>query len=503
MWINLIIYFATFVIAVVAYFKWSFGYWKKQGVPYLPSSIPFGTMNNPFTLSEAIADEVFRQYMESKALGYKYVGLYGLTIPQFMVIDPQLIKNVLITDFQHFTDRGFYYNEMDDPLSAHLFSLAGQKWRRLRAKLTPTFTSAKMKTMSKFVVSCGYQLRDALAIRCAQGPIDIKDLLERYTTNVIGSCAFGIECNSFTDPNNDFCKYTKKQFLPTTFHNLKMFISFMFPSFAKMIRMKVITEEVTNFFMNTVRESVEIRKGTSEVRNDFLQILIELMKSERSDNNGDAITIEEVAAQAFLFFLAGFETSSSTMSFCLYELSQNQDVQQKVRDEIDAVLKKYDGEITYDALKEMEYMGCVINETLRKYPPVPVLNRKCVLDYQIPNTDVTIEKGINIVIPLIGLQRDPDYFDDPEKFDPDRFTKSNMEKMTQFSYMPFGEGNRICLGLRFGLMQTKIGLLLMLKNFKFSLSDKTQTPIQLNPICFVLSVKGGIWLNAEKISEAK
>ncbi|KAB0791090.1 hypothetical protein PPYR_02890 [Photinus pyralis] len=495
MWITLLIYIVTFAIAIVAYFKWSFGYWKKLGVPYLESSIPFGTMNNPLTLSESIADNVARQYKESKALGYKYVGLYGLTMPQFMVIDPELLKCVMIKDFHHFTDRGFYFNEKDDPLSAHLFTLTGQKWRRLRAKLTPTFTSAKMRTMNEFVVACGYQLRDALGVRCTQGPIEIKDLLERYTTNIIGSCAFGIECNSFTDPNNEFCMWTRKQFHPTAFQNFKMFISFMFPGFAEMIRMKVVTDGVTNFFMKTVRESIALRRKTGQVRNDFLQILIGLMEES------DGMTLEEVAAQAFLFFLAGFETSSSTMSFCLYELSLNPDIQQRVRDEINAVLKKYNGEITYDSLRELEYMSCVIDEVLRKYPPVPILNRKCVSDYKLPNTDITIKKGVNLVIPLIGLQRDPDYFPNPDKFDPERFNKKNVEKVTPFSYMPFGEGLRICLGLRFGLMQTKIGLLLMLKNFKFTLSDKTATPIELNPICFVLSVQGGIWLNAEKVAQ--
>ncbi|KAB0791091.1 hypothetical protein PPYR_02891 [Photinus pyralis] len=494
MWITLLVYIATFAIALVAYFKWSFGYWRKLGVPYLECSIPFGTLSNPFALVESIADGVARQYKESKALGYKYVGLFGMITPQLMLLDPELVKAVLIRDFQHFTDRGFYSNEKEDPLSAHLFTLTGQKWRRLRAKLTPTFTSAKMKTMNELVVACAHQLRDAIAERCAQGPIDIKDILERYTTNIIGSCAFGIECNSFTDPNSEFCMWTSQQFHPATFQSIKMFISFVFPGFSHSIGLKVTPEGVSKFFMKTVRESIELRRRTGQVRNDFLQILIGLMEGE------DAMTFEEVVAQAFLFFLAGFETSSSTMSFCLYELSLNSDIQQKVRDEANAVLKKYNGEIAYDSLKELEYMSCVINEVLRKYPPVPTLNRRCVSEYALPDTNIPIRKGLDIVIPLIGMQRDPDYFPDPEKFDPERFNKANIAKVPPFCYMPFGEGNRICLGLRFGLMQTKIGLMLMLKNFKFTLSDRTENPIRFNPNCFVLSVKGGIWLKAERIA---
>lgn len=88
----------------------------------------------------------------------------------------------------------------------------------------------------------------------------------------------------------------------------------------------------------------------------------------------------------------------------------------------------------------------ILTETLRKYPPVPFITRKCVKDYKVPDADLIIEKGTSIMIPIRGIHHDEEHFPDPQKFDPDRFSEANKHMIKHFSYMPFGEGNRICIG---------------------------------------------------------
>lgn len=418
--------------------------------------------------------------------------------PLYMTVDPECIKNIISKDFNHFTDRGIFYNERDDPLSAHLFSIGGDKWKHLRTKLTPTFTSGKMKMMFQTLVDCGNQMMEFIEkLEQKNECMDVKEVCACYTTDVIGSCAFGIECNCFKDPNAEFRFYGNKVFKTTKMQTAKLFFGFVSPKLARKLRFKTLDEGVAKFFMNAVKSTVQYREENNYVRKDFMQLLIELKNN--ADGTKNQLTIEEIAAQAFVFFLAGFETSSTTMTFCLFELAKNQQMQKKVREEILQVLAKHDGQITYEGMQEMKYLGQVIDETLRMYPPLPILNRTCTKPYTLPDTDITIEEGTNISIPIYGIQHDPEYFPDPERFDPDRFSDENKGNIIPYTYLPFGEGPRVCIGLRFGVMQARVGLTTILKNFVVNLNEKTQLPLVCDPYSFTYNTIGKIWLDVKKI----
>ncbi|XP_068081654.1 cytochrome P450 6B4-like [Anabrus simplex] len=192
--------------------------------------------------------------------------------------------------------------------------------------------------------------------------------------------------------------------------------------------------------------------------------------------------------------MAGFETTSTTMSFCLHELAVNPDIQRRLQEEIDSTLLEYGGKITYEAIQKMEYLDRVVSETLRKYPPVSILSRKCTLDYTIPGTNVRLDKGTRVIIPVFAIQRDSRYYSEPEQFDPERFTEENKAQRHNCTYLPFGEGPRICIGMRFGLQQTKLGLVTLLSKFQFSACSKTDNPPRLDPKALVTASISGAWL---------
>lgn len=131
----------TILTLIITYFKWKFLYWKRKQIPYLEPSIPFGNSKNPINRKETFSARMIRFYNEFKSKGHKHGGVYVGTMPLYMPVHLDYIKSILIKDFNYFMDRGMYFNEKVDPLSAHLFNIEGQKWRSLRAKLTPTFTS--------------------------------------------------------------------------------------------------------------------------------------------------------------------------------------------------------------------------------------------------------------------------------------------------------------------------------------------------------------------------
>lgn len=153
---------------------------------------------------------------------------------------------------------------------------------------------------------------------------------------------------------------------------------------------------------------------------------------------------------------------------------------------------------------------------MRKYPVAPVIFRVCNDPYRIPSTDATIDTdGTFVIIPLWCLHRDPELFPEPEKFDPERFSEENKHKVVPGSYMPFGDGPKVCigkskmefsfklhnnnLGLRFALMKMKMCLTALLKDFEFRLDAKTKTVLEFD-YGFFTNIKGSIWINSRKAS---
>lgn len=132
------------------------------------------------------------------------------------------------------------------------------------------------------------------------------------------------------------------------------------------------------------------------------------------------------------------------------------------------------------------------------YPPLTTLTRRCVKNYNLRDTDIIIEKGTPVLISTLGLHMDPEYFPNPEVFDPERFSEENKKNIRSFTYIPFGEGPRNCIGLRFGVMQSKIGIATIIRNFNLTVSPTTK-PVKLDPYTFLLKSVDTINLIAEKI----
>ncbi|GAB1859329.1 Cytochrome P450 6k1 [Camponotus japonicus] len=154
-------------------------------------------------------------------------------------------------------------------------------------------------------------------------------------------------------------------------------------------------------------------------------------------------------------FSAGFETSSTTTAFALYELALQPDIQNTLRKEIVEVLDKSGGKITYDLTMSLTYLDMVISETLRMYPPLGYVNRMPNEAYKVPNSELVIEKDTAVYIPMLGLHYDPEYFPNPDKFDPERFNEENKRNRPACVYFPFGEGPHNCIGTRLGLLQLR------------------------------------------------
>ncbi|GAB0099410.1 hypothetical protein DMENIID0001_152660 [Sergentomyia squamirostris] len=486
------------------YIRHIYSYWEKRNVKYVKPTFPFGNLKDAVLMKKTFR-ELFNDIYNST--DDKVLGIYTADKPVLLVRDPELLRLIFIKDFESFHDHGVYSDETRDPLSAHLFSINGEKWRNLRAKLSPTFTSGRLKGMFSTLLDCGKNL-EVFVTKHMEQEIEIRDLMSCYSINVIASVAFGVETDTIMNPKAIFKLMGKKFFEPTLKTALRYACFLILPHIGRMFKVRSVAHEYENFIYKVVRETMNFREKNNVQRKDFMQLLLQLKNTGMVDNednwniqstgnNITNLTFNEIAAQAHLFFLAGFETASTTITFCIYELANHPAVQAKVQAEIDEVIKKYNGEITYEGLMEMKYLERCIYETLRMYTPVTILNRECTNEYELPGTGITLEKGSRIIIPAQAIHSDPKYFPNPDEFNPDRFLNENLNgEQRGVTYMPFGEGPRNCIGLRLGKIETKIAVILILSKFNIRVGKNLQKmkPLKHEKRSFTPQIEGGTFL---------
>lgn len=186
--------------------------------------------------------------------------------------------------------------------------------------------------------------------------LEVKDLLARFGTDVIGTCAFGIECNSLDDPDSELRRLSTLIFSEPRQDNWLYCLITSFKNVSKWLGVKVVRDDVSEYFLGLVRETVAQRERDGVHKNDLMDLLIKMK------NDGDSsLTVEQLAAHAFVFFMAGFETSSTALMFALYELALNPSIQAKVREEIRDALSDQNGEFSYDSMSKLIYMDKVID----------------------------------------------------------------------------------------------------------------------------------------------
>nr|WIM33114.1 putative cytochrome P450 monooxygenase [Megalurothrips usitatus] len=494
----------TAAVAVLAlvylFFSHRFQHWSKRGVPFPKPTPFFGNFGptirgkRPFTKLALDLAVPFREQ------GLGYCGIYQWCKPILMVWDPEMVKQIVCKDFSSFHDRGMPTND-SDPLSLHLFNLSGPKWRNLRNRLSPTFTSGKLKMMLPLMSDIGDNLSTTLseeAKRSESHEVDVSSLLSRFATDIIGSVAFGIQCNCLRDENNEFLAMSRQIFQQTPAQFVRFLLDSLHPKLGRLLPFKIMFNSVHNFFITLMRDTVKYREENKVERNDFVQLMMQLRDQDLANAdplNHMELTPGVMAAQGFIFFIAGLESTSNTIAYCLSKLAQDPALQDRVAGEVRDVLRQHDGQMTYEALKKMELVNCTALEGLRLWPPVGVLIRKCNETTKVG--DVLIEKDMPIFIVSDAMHTDENIFPEPQRFDPDRFSAENRSQRHPYSFLPFGEGPRICIAERFALLEMKLALAVLLRDFTFSTGPSFEADAELDPSAFFPRPKNGFKLRVE------
>nr|XP_042123646.1 cytochrome P450 3A11-like isoform X10 [Peromyscus maniculatus bairdii] len=323
--------------------------------------------------------------------------------PVLAITDTEMIKNVLVKEcYSVFTNRQDF-----GPLGFMCKAITmakDEEWKRIRALLSPAFTSGKLKEMFPIVEQYGDILVKYLRREAEKGkPIPMKEVFGAYSMDVITSTSFGVNVDSLNNPKDPFVEKARKLIRFDFFNPIAMSVvlfPFLTPIYEK-LNVSIFPKDAIAFFKN----------------------FMDRMKENRLDS-------------------------------------------------------KQKESPTYDKVMEMEYLDMVLSETLRLYPNANRIYRACKQDVEIDG--VFILKGFLVMVPIYALHHDPEYWPEPEEFRPERFSKENKGNINPYVYLPFGNGPRNCIGMRFALMNLKLALTKVLQNFSFQPCKETQIPMKLN-----------------------
>ena len=471
--------------------------WRQQGIKG----------PNPWLLYIRVLEFIIKpnaHLLEVKAIE-KYGKVYGSTDidNNFLVIaDASLLKDVLVKNFHHFMGKNPISNAKY--ISKFLVLQSGSEWKHTRSIMSPTFTSGKMKAMLPLMKDCMKSMIDS--IRRTEGKdIDAKTLFGGFTMDVIARCAFAVETNAHENPKHPFVVNATK-FL--AFPLLKLLLIFVTPEFIRnRLHMTFMDSSATDYLVKLGHHMIEERRRIgikSEKRsyNDFLQLMLEAGRdtTETDDteehkvdihNEQKTLTDEEIIGNIILILMAGFETTSSLLTFVSYVLAVHPEVQEKLRQEIQEAKDNNEGVLEYDTLMSLPYLEAVINETLRMYSPLIKVDRQCgediTLDYN--GKQILMRKGDAFVVPIYAIHHMEEYYPEPEKFKPERFLPENKDQLTPYTFLAFVAGPRNCIGLRFALLEAKLALSHLLLEFDFVPSPRTSIPLDFSGAKILLNAK--------------
>ncbi|CAG9785253.1 unnamed protein product [Diatraea saccharalis] len=488
-----IILIVLIVILLYCLLKRNQQYWQKLGIVGPKPNILFGNYKDVILrriTSFELQEDLYNTYPKEKV-----VGLYRFNTPILLLRDLDIIQHVFISNFDSFVNRGM---EFGDKFATNLASSNDETWRILRAQFSPLFTSGKLKNMLYLVERCGNKMLEQLNTEISLSETcNVQKITYKFTMQAISSCAFGIDMD---EPDKRLTRICKLIF--RNYYALELF--YICCNLMKKLRLNTMPREVTNYFSALVNSIKEQRSGVPSQRKDFMDLLLhmknlsELKIGQRHKSNDGELKVlpisdDLIAAQAMIFFSAGFETSANTLSYLLYEIAKHQDIQEKLFEEIKQTLDNNIGELSFDTLKQMSYMNQVFYETLRMYSLIDLQRKVSAPSCKIPGVDVTLKRDDYLFVSVRGIHYDEKYYPEPHKFDPDRFLPDNIKSRHPCAYMPFGVGPRQCIGWLFGKIQTQIFLVKFLARYKVELAVDAKK-FTYDPMKISLSPKDGVYL---------
>ena len=429
----------------------------------LPKIFPFDPL--------AFALENARQFGD---IAYYRVG----PLRVYQLNSPELIRQILVEHPEKFHKPVFVKRGFGPFVGNGLFTSDGDLWKRQRKLIQPAFNHTQIGRYADIMVNHALRLADSFQ----DGEVrEINGDMVRLTLGVVVKSLFGAD---FTRQAEDIGALMMAALEAA---NQRLISAVQVPSWVPTSR-NVREKHALATIETMLHGLIEERRASSEQWNDLLSVLLKAVDEE----SGAGMSDRQLRDEMMTLFLAGHETTANALTWTWYMLSQHPDVATKLSDELRRVLG---GRAPQAAdLHLLPYTEMVVHESLRMYPAAPGFAREPIEDVRIGGYE--IPRGSLIAVNTYALHRDPVFFEDPERFDPERFAAGWEARIPRYAYLPFGSGPRVCIGNGFAMMEARLIVATLAQRWQFLLEpDQEVTPVQL----VTLRPKNGIRMALKRV----
>ncbi|CAE1256605.1 TBXAS1 [Acanthosepion pharaonis] len=486
---NFLLVTLFFLLSLYLYGRRNFGYFTAYGIKG-PKPIAF--LGNLKEIKDLEYAYVFLKWQ--KEYGDNY-GIFLGSDPHLVVGDPEIIEKILIKHFSNFINRRLPY-PLDEYTNNTVSFARDDHWKYLRTVLSPSYSAKKLREIVPMIEDTLKILEMHLKkIEDSKEPADFHALFSGFTMDVIATTGFGIKVDSQENPESPLVKNAKEAFVSNVFASLQV-VATIFPTvaiIAKWFKKGVFFGKMT-YFVEYCKELLKERrkvKNTSMYK-DLLQLMLDsqLEGHEKLDTKTEqelklenitdwrtkrGLTDLEIISQFVILFVAGFDSISATLSTFFHSIAFNPEIQERLYKEIQENLGEESP--NYDNVQKLTYLRMCMEETLRMYPVGTLLTRETKED--------CIIKGLKIP----SGSGNPYFHKD--------FSEENKAKQIPFTYLPFGDGPRICPGKRLAELEFKLAAVQLLRKYRVFVCNKSEEKIELSQ-AMIMKPERPIWLKIER-----
>ena len=384
---------------------------------------------------------------------HKYTSVYGdiyqfrLFAMRFCVVNsPQLLHEIFVEKNDSFI-KSWNMRQLKMAFGNGLVTSSGEFWKQQHRIVQPAFRRAKLHKYAQQMID----IIDTVVGEWQDGQtLDIHGEMVKITLQIVSKTLFNIDTQQDVQKVKDSVDVIVKQFASITSSRIP--IPFFVPTPQNLKVMKIFFQ-----FPRSARRMIRARKKLGHLDD----LLSDLFKAQQELG----VTDKQVLDEVFTLLVVGHETTATSLTWAFYLIAKHPEVQEKMEEEIQRVMG--DKKIEVEDIRKLTYTSNVVKETLRLYPPLWAIGRETIEDVQIG--EHLIPKGVQVLMVQHVVHRDPRYFPDPQKFQPQRWEDGLEKKIPKYVYFPFGGGPRVCIGNHYNMIESTLILAMAIQKFRIEM----------------------------------